>query len=149
MNIIRKGTPLMKYKKYGDCLAVRIDRSEEIVSSLRGVCSRENIRFASVTGIGAAGHTVVGLYHVAEKKFVSNTFDGELEMTSLTGSVTEKDGKPYLHLHASFAGPDGKAVGGHLVEAVVSGTAEIFLRAVPGAMDRRTDPVTGLNLFDI
>lgn len=139
----------MKYAKTGEVIAVRVDRGEEIVRSLQAVCAREGVLFASVAGIGAVGRAVVGLYRVADKKFVSNTFEGELEMTSLSGSVTEKDGKPYLHLHAAFAGPDGKAVGGHLVEAVVSGTAEIFVTALGGAMGRRTDPVTGLNIFDI
>lgn len=139
----------MEYKRYGTTLAVRVDRGEEIVSSLEAVCTRENVRFASVAGIGAVGRAVVGLYRVAERKYYPNTFEGELEMTSLAGNVTEKDGKPYLHLHAAFAGPDGKAVGGHLSEAVVSGTAEIFLTLYEGAMNRRTDPETGLNLFDL
>lgn len=139
----------MKYQNHGDMIAVRVDRGEEIVSSLLDVCSREGVRFASVTGIGAAGRAVVGLYHVAEKKLVTHTFEGEWEMTSLSGSVTEKDSKPYLHLHAALAGEDGGAVGGHLVEAVVSGTAEIFIHTLSGSMGRRTDPVTGLNVFDI
>lgn len=139
----------MKYVKTGGVIAVRVDRGEEIVRSLQAVCSQEGVTFASVTGIGAVGRAVVGLYRVAEKKFISNTFEGELEMTSLSGSVTEKDGKQYLHLHATFAGPDGGAVGGHLVEAVVSGTAEIFVNTLGGTMGRRTDPVTGLNIFDI
>lgn len=139
----------MEYKKYGAALAVRVDRGEEIVSSLEAVCAHENVRFASVAGIGAVGRAVVGLYRVAERKYYPNTFEGEFEMTSLAGNVTEKDGKPYLHLHAAFAGPDGKAVGGHLNEAVVSGTAEIFLTLYEGVMGRRTDPKTGLNIFDL
>lgn len=139
----------MKYVKTGGVIAVRVDRGEEIVRSLQAVCSQEGVTFASVTGIGAVGRAVVGLYRVAEKKFIPNTFEGELEMISLSGSVTEKDGKPYLHLHAAFAGPDGGAVGGHLVEAVVSGTAEIFVNTLSGTMGCRTDPATDLNIFDI
>lgn len=139
----------MKCKKYGKTIAVRVDRGEELVSALKSACEKEKVKFGFITGIGAVDHAVVGLYRVAEKKYGSNTFDGEMEMTALNGSITEMDGSPYLHLHASFAKPDGSVVGGHLNEAVVSGTGEIFIRAVDGTMDRRSDPVTGLNIFDL
>lgn len=139
----------MTYKKFGDVIAVRVDRGEELVSSLRAVCEKEGIRCGSISGIGAADHAVVGLYRVAEKKYYSNTFDEEMEMVSLLGSVTEKDGAVYLHLHAGFAKADGSAIGGHLNEAVISGTGEIFIRAFSGPIGRRTDSVTGLNLFDL
>ena len=70
-------------------------------------------------------------------------------MTSLLGNATEKDGQTYLHFHAAFAKEDGSVVGGHLNEAVVSGTAEIFIRTAPGTIGRKVDPVTGLNIFDL
>lgn len=139
----------MQCKKFGDTLAVRVDRGDELVSAIKSACEKQNVRFGTIAGLGAAGHVVVGLYRVAEKKFYSNTFDGEMEMVSLAGSVTTMDGKPYLHLHASFAKADGQVVGGHLNEAVISGTAEIFIRELPGEMNRRPDPVTGLNVFDL
>lgn len=139
----------MKYQKFGDVFAVRVDRGEEIVASLRSVCLRENIRFASVSGIGAVGHTVLGLYHVEGRRFDTTVFDGEMEMTGLSGNVTESGGEPYLHLHASFAGPGGKAVGGHLVEGIISGTSEIFLRAIDGTLEHRPDPRTGLNVWEM
>lgn len=139
----------MNYKRFGDTIALRVARGEEIVASVRSVCEKEHIRFADISGIGAVGRAVVGLYRVAEKKYYSNTFDGEMEMTSLNGNASEKDGQVYLHFHANFAKADGQAVGGHLNEAVVSGTAEIFIRVVNGVMGRRIDPETGLNIFDI
>lgn len=138
----------MEYKKMGDTVVVRVSRGEELVSSLMNVCVKEKIYCAEITGLGAADHVVVGLYRVAEKKYLSNTFDGEMEITSLIGNVSEKDGKPYLHFHATFAMPDGKVIGGHLNEARISGTGEIFIRMVNGRLGRLNDPVTGLNLFD-
>ncbi|HEX3016967.1 MAG TPA: DUF296 domain-containing protein [Caproicibacter sp.] len=139
----------MNYTKSGNLVAVRVDRGEEIVSCVKTVCEKEHIRFGSIAGIGAVDHAVVGLYRVAEKKYFSNTFDGEMEMTSLLGNATEKDGQVYLHFHANFAKADGQVVGGHLNEAVVSGTAEIFIHTAEGAIGRRVDPVTGLNIFDL
>ena len=139
----------MKYKRNEHLIALRVDRGEEIVACIKKVCEAEHITFGSIAGIGAVGHAVVGLYHVADKKFVSRTFDGELEMTSLLGNATEQDGQVYLHFHASFAKEDGTTLGGHLSEAVVSGTAEIFIQTAPGTIGRKADPETGINLFDL
>ena len=93
----------MEYKKSGDLIALRVSRGEEIVGCVKAVCEKERVAFGSITGIGAVDHAVVGLYRVAEQKYYSNTFDGEMEMTSLLGNATQKDGQVYLHFHATFA----------------------------------------------
>lgn len=139
----------MKCRKYGNTLALRVDRGEELVTAIRSVCEAEGVKLGFLTGLGAVDHAVVGLYRVSEQKYYSHTFDGEMELTSLIGNVTEKDGKVYLHLHANFAKDSGQVVGGHLNEAVISGTGEIFIRILEGNLGRRTDPETGLNLFDL
>ncbi|MDF1495530.1 PPC domain-containing DNA-binding protein [Caproiciproducens sp. CPB-2] len=139
----------MTYRIFGDTIVARIDRGEEIIQSLKAICEKENVGLASVTALGAVGHAVVGLYRVGEKKYYSNTLDGEMEMTALTGNVTEKDGEVYLHLHANFADAQGHVFGGHLNEAVVSATCEMFIHTVKGSVGRRPDEVTGLNLFDM
>ena len=137
----------MEYKKFGDTVAMRVDRGEEIIACVKSVCEKEHITLGSVSGIGAVDHAVVGLYRVAEKKYYSNTLEGGMEMTSLLGNVTEKDGQVYLHFHAAFAKEDGQVFGGHLNEAVVSGTGEIFIQTLPASIGRKIDPATGLNVF--
>lgn len=139
----------MNYKRFGSTIAVRIDRGEEILKSIAAVCEKEQVKCAGIEGIGAVDHAVVGLYRVAEKKYYSNTFDGEMEMTSLLGNVSVKDGSVYLHCHANFAKADGQVVGGHLNEAVISGTGELLIRMENANLGRRPDPVTGLNIFDL
>lgn len=139
----------MKCKRFGDTLALRVDRGEELVAAIRKACEQEGIRFGFITGLGAADHAVVGLYRTAEQKFYSHSFDAEMELTSLIGSVTEMNGEIYLHLHANFAKVDGQVIGGHLSEAVISGTGEIFIKILDGSLGRRFDPETGLNLFDL
>ncbi len=139
----------MMYRIFGDTIVARIDRGEEIVQSLKAICEKETVGLASVTALGAVGHAVVGLYRVGEKKYYSNTLDGEMEMTALTGNVTQKDGEVYLHLHANFADAQGHVFGGHLNEAVVSATCEMFIHTLKGSVGRRPDEVTGLNLLDM
>ena len=138
----------MQYRVFGDTYVVRLQRGEEVLACLRELCEKESISLGTVSAIGAVNHVVVGVYRVDEQKYVANTFDGVMELTSLMGNITEKDGEPYLHLHAAFGDLTGKVIGGHLNEAVVSATCELFVRKVEGHVGRRLDPETGLNIFD-
>ena len=138
----------MQYRVFGDTYVVRLQRGEEVLACLRELCEKESISLGTVSAIGAVKHVVVGVYRVDEQKYVANTFDGVMELTSLMGNITEKDGEPYLHLHATFGDLTGKVIGGHLNEAVVSATCELFVRKVEGHVGRRLDPETGLNIFD-
>ena len=94
------------------------------------------------------GEFTVGVFHTAEKQYHANHFSGDLEIVSLTGSVTRKDGGFYAHLHMSAGGADGAVVGGHLNRAVVSATCEMFITVLDGEVGRRFDETVGLNLFD-
>ena len=138
----------MQYRVFGDTYVVRLQRGEEVLACLRELCEKESISLGTVSAIGAVNHVVVGVYRVDEQKYVANPFDGVMELTSLMGNITEKDGEPYLHLHATFGDLTGKVIGGHLNEAVVSATCELFVRKVEGHVGRRLDPETGLNIFD-
>ena len=138
----------MQYRVFGDTYVVRLQRGEEVLACLRELCEKESISLGTVSAIGAVNHVVVGVYRVDEQKYVANTFDGVMELTSLMGNITEKDGEPYLHLHATFGDLTGKVIGGHLNEAVVSATCGLFVRKVEGHVGRRLDPETGLNIFD-
>lgn len=138
----------MQYRVFGDTYVVRLQRGEEVLACLRELCEKESISLGTVSAIGAVNHVVVGVYRVDEQKYVANTFDGVMELTSLMGNITEKDEEPYLHLHATFGDLTGKVIGGHLNEAVVSATCELFVRKVEGHVGRRLDPETGLNIFD-
>ena len=139
----------MEYRRFGDTYVVRIQRGEEILEQLTALCKAENIRLASIEGLGAAGRVTVGCYNVEEKHYYKSTYEGStFEITSLTGNVSEMNGEPYLHIHISFAGEDNVGRGGHLNEAVIAATAEIFVRVIDGHVGRAKDPVTGLNLYD-
>ena len=138
----------MDYRRFGDTIVARIDRGEEVLSSLKEVALRENIRLARVSAIGAVGDFTVGVFHTAEKQYRSNRFRGDWEIVSLSGSITQMNGEYYAHLHMSAGGTDGTVVGGHLNEAVVSATCELFITVLDGTVERRFSPEVGLNLFD-
>lgn len=139
----------MHYRKNGDTISVRLSIGEDIVKALLELCEKENIGFARVSGIGATSRATVGFYNLQKGEYMPKTFEGPMEMVSLLGNMTRKDGKPYLHLHASFSGEDCNVVGGHLTEGIIGVTAEIFVNIIDEEMNRRVHPVTGINVFDI
>lgn len=139
----------MKYKRFGEDIAARLEVGEEVLSSLAELAEREGVTFAEVSGIGAVDEFCVSVFDVKAKKYFDNDFREPLEIVSMSGTVTEQNGKPYLHLHASAGRADGSVVGGHLKRAVVSATCEIVLHTVYGRVPRFFDDVTGLNLMDV
>lgn len=139
----------MKSKKIGSRYFVRIDKGEEVVSSLKSFCAENRITLGSVLGIGAADRVTVGLFNTATKEYHNKALEGEYEITNLTGSVTTKDGEVYLHLHITLADEEYKAYGGHLNECRISGTCELVIDTVEGRMDRFFDDHCGLNIWKI
>lgn len=139
----------MYYQKDGNVITVRLSVGDEIIASITELCRKENIEFAHVEGLGASRKATVGFYSVNDGKYFSKTFDTPMEIVSLIGNITRKDGEPYLHFHASFSGEDCNVVGGHLNEAVIGVTAEIFITVIDGKMERKVHPVTGINVLDI
>ncbi len=139
----------MQYRTFGKTVAVRMEPGEELVEEMRRVCSLENIRFGTVTGIGAADYAKVGVYNVAEKKYYANECKGALEITNLCGNITTMNGELYLHLHITVADEQARAFGGHLNEARISATTEFFITKLEGELDRFYDEGIGLNLLKI
>ena len=101
----------MDYRRFGNQIVLRVDRDEEVMTEIVTLCEKEQIRLASISGLGAADHLVMGLYDVEAQKFTETVLDQPLEITSIIGSVTEMDGKPYLHVHITVADVDGHAGG--------------------------------------
>ena len=139
----------MRYKRCGDKLVIRIDKGEEIIDTLLKVCGTCGITLGSVSGIGSAGRATIGLFDTAAKKYHSKELVGEYEITQLSGTVTTREGKPYLHIHATLSDAGYAAFGGHLNAALVSGTCEVIIDIMDGAVDRVFSEEVGLNLFNL
>ena len=137
----------MEYRRFNDVIVVRMDRGEEIMEQLKKLALQENITLANINALGAVDDFTVGAYDVKEKKYNSNRFQGVYEIVSLTGSINTMNGEYYSHLHMSAADETGKTVGGHLNEAHISATCEMFVYLIDGKVDRFKDEETGLNLF--
>ena len=137
----------MDYRRFQDTLLVRIDRGEEIIEQVRIVAEKEHVRLASVEALGGVDDFTVGVYDTAKRQYETHRFTGAFEIVSLTGTITEKDGAFYQHLHMSAGNKACEVFGGHLNRAKVSVTCEMVIRILSGAVDRSPDPQTGVNIL--
>lgn len=137
----------MEYRRFGDTIAARLDKGEEITAQVKEIARRENIRLASVRALGAVNEFTVGVFKTAKKEYLSNVFRGDFEIVSLTGTINTMNGEFYSHLHMSAGNEKGEVFGGHLNRAVVSATCEMIIELIDGNVDRRFDEEIGLNLF--
>lgn len=138
----------MEYRKFGNTIFARIDRGEEILEKLKEISVKENIKLAHVSALGATNDFTVGVFNVDEKKYYANSFSGNFEIVSLTGTVTTMDGEFYAHLHMSAGNDKGEVFGGHLNRARISATCEMVITVADGTVERKFNEDVGLNLFD-
>lgn len=140
----------MEYRKFNEEYYIRLDKGDELISSLLSVCEREGLRLGRVHGIGGCEKAVVGVFDAERREYEREQVEGLLEMISLDGNVTEYEDKPYIHLHATFAYRDGgiKLLAGHLLEAVIGLTGEIVISPADGAIGRRYIEELGIRTWD-
>lgn len=127
---------------------VVLDKGEEVISALMAFAVGEDVRSAHLSGIGAFNDIVLGFFDRERKSYDEIPIHEQVEVLALTGNFTGEEGRPRLHAHAVIGKRDGTAHGGHLLRASVFPTLELVVVEVSGALERRTDPETGLALLD-
>ncbi|MFQ5987010.1 MAG: PPC domain-containing DNA-binding protein [Thermoplasmata archaeon] len=129
---------------------MKLQRGEEVLPSLQEALRGRGITSGLVlSGIGALEGLELGWFDPEKGAYVRKRFEGSHELLSLQGSVT-LEAEPPLHVHASVAGPDYAAVGGHLFAGSVSILAEISVQHLEGLrMTRKENPDTGLNELSV
>lgn len=137
----------MEYRRFENMIVARIDKGEEILEEVKAIAEQENIKLASVNAIGAINAFTVGVFKTGEKKYYANSFEGNYEIVSLTGTINTMNDEFYTHLHLSAGNEDGKVFGGHLNRAIVSATCEMVITIIDGIVERKYDEDIGLNLF--
>ena len=134
-------------KNFDKSFVIRIERGELIIEQLKIFCQQQNIEGGFFYGIGAVDEVELAHYNVESKKYSSIKFLQPLELVNITGSIG-KEADLIIHAHATLANPKMEVIAGHLVEARVSGTVEIFLTPLE-KLEKKLDQETGLKLFTL
>lgn len=122
---------------------------DEIVSELLRFANERKLVAGHFTAIGACEGVVLAYFNLAKKEYEKNSVDEQVEVMSLAGNIAVHDGQPKVHAHIVIGKRDFTAYGGHLIEATVRPTLELFVSEIPFAIRRNTDPVTNLPLIDL
>ena len=143
----------MDYRKFGETYYIRMDKGDEIISTILGICQKEQIASAIFSGIGGCRSAGIQTFIPETGSFEVQELKGMLELVSLTGNiVSDDDGTYFHHTHAAFSyKQDGEhhAAAGHIKSIEVLYTAEIELRPViEGRIRRKYDPETGTGFWD-
>ena len=129
------------------CYVLSLDNHVEIAEALAAFCTEKGIMAGTILGLGAINEATFRFLNPATKRYVDKTFAEQMEITNLTGNISQKDGKPYLHLHITASRSDYSCIGGHLLSARINGACELLVEAYDAKIGRRPDEETGLNLY--
>ena len=139
----------MKHKFDGYNYLVRLEKGEKLVESLLSFAKQQKIAGAWISAIGAVSNIELGFYDLNAQSYKWQSFDQDLEITSLNGSLAWEGEEPIVHLHGTFSDEQMKSVGGHIKEAEIAGTCELFIHVWNSdQLHRNLDVGTGLKLLD-
>ncbi len=139
----------MRYRKTQSAYVIRLEKGERIMERLLELCAKERVGAGYFSGLGAVSEAELGYFNLEKKEYSWQKFSGQFEITSLQGNISEMSGKSYIHAHIVIGDSEFSSWSGHLKEAVVGPTCEIFLTKLDTAISRKKDEETGLNLLDI
>ncbi len=140
-------TTQYEFRKLDNTYVVRLNKGAEIISAIKDFCSSNNVKVGTIQGIGAINSVTFGFFNLETKQYNEKVFEGPREITSLIGNISTKNGETYLHLHMTASGEDYNTIGGHLINATISLTGEIFITPINGTVEREFCEKTGLNLL--
>lgn len=121
---------------------------DEVMSGLSDFAKQYQIKSARFTAIGAFSKATAAWFDEGRKQFKLIPINQQVELVSMIGDVAISNGKPAVHTHVAVASSDGTIRGGHLIDAQVFPTLELFLTAYPTALEKKLDETTSLMLID-
>ena len=128
--------------------AIVLAKGDEVMSGLTDFAKKNKVASASFTAIGAFSHATVAWFDDSRKEFKLVPIKQQVELVSMIGDIALSGDQPVVHTHVSVASPDGTVRGGHLIEAYVFPTLELFMTVYPTPLHKTLDETTDLKLID-
>jgi predicted DNA-binding protein with PD1-like motif len=127
----------------------RLAKGDDLLSALGKHCAAAGIRLGEVRAIGAVSCARVGFYDQVERRYMFHQLNKPLEILSLIGNISLKDGEPFVHAHVTLSDEEGRAFGGHLAEGTIVFACEFAITEYHSekSLNRGLDDETGLFLW--
>lgn len=118
----------VKQTKLGRTFAVRLERNDEVIVSLKEFCITNGIEGGLVYGIGAVSYAkIYSVKNNEQFSTIEKEFSEPMELISALGNIGFLGGKPFIHLHVLLGKSDKSTLAGHLLDAKISFTGEFFI----------------------
>lgn len=139
----------MKLKKFDRYLVIRLEKGEEIVTTLARTLRDAEISGGFFFGLGVGKELELGYFDAHKQAYIKREFNSEYEFTSFTGNISTVNNELSIHCHVTITDNQFNAIGGHLFRGTVPATLEIIVLPFANALTRKKDDATGLNLLDL
>ena len=127
---------------------VRLPHGADLIEAIETECRNRGVKMGGIMAIGAVRRATIAYYNLDEQEYRLRTFDEPLEIASLVGNTSMRDGELMLHAHATFSRENGELIGGHLASPTEIFAAEVRIDVLDGKhLKRVLDDVTGLTLW--
>jgi uncharacterized protein len=128
--------------------AIVLAKGDEVMSGLTDFARQNKVTSASFTAIGAFSHATVAWFDDSRKEFKLVPIKEQVELVSMIGDIALVNDRPVVHTHVSVASSDGTVRGGHVINAYVFPTLELFMTVYATALHKQPDEATGLELIN-
>lgn len=126
----------------------RLGHGTDLLEELTRVCIDKNVTLGRVEAVGAVRNATLGYYDQENRTYEFTVHSKPCEILNLTGNVSIRDGRPFVHAHVSLADHSGTAFGGHLAPGTTVFACEYVVQAFTGdTLVREADAETGLPLW--
>jgi predicted DNA-binding protein with PD1-like motif len=143
----KKEIGYMKIHSDGVVTALILEKGEPIHERLKELARDLDIPAAFITGIGLVKDVVIAFFDIASKSYKEKSLEGAVELLGLNGDISWDGDEPVIHLHAVLGLEDGSVVGGHLLQARIGVTGEIFIHKIGTRLERERVEEFGLSLI--
>ena len=138
---------MYKFMRTGNKFIVSLDNHVSIMEALKAFCKENDIKSGSISGIGAVNEATFRYLNPNTMAYVDKLYEEQMELTAIEGNISRKDGQVYLHVHVTASRSDYSCVGGHLLDARISGACVLFIEDYGLPVGRKADAETGINLY--
>lgn len=127
----------------------QLEQGTDLYNGITRVVQEHHITMGRVTGMGAVQRAKLAYYNQKAMTYQDIELNEALEIVSLYGNVSLKDGKPFAHIHVVLSDEKGNGRGGHLLPGGTPVFAcELTVEEFDGPpLVRGSDAQTGLALW--
>jgi predicted DNA-binding protein with PD1-like motif len=139
----------MIWKKSGNLIMIRFEDGEKFFEKLKEVIKETKIGGSIIVScVGQLKDVEIAYYSKEERKYYTKILKEVFEVLNMSGNISFYDNEIVIHAHVTLGNKNFSCIGGHLNEAIVNSTLELFLIETPVKLEKIVDKNTGLKILN-